>query len=275
MISIFAVRCVGTFVTNTRCDGRRLVTPEKHYGLSPICILISQDEKEAGENKIAELNALGTKVRLLDMLGANDLAAVASKKYLDARKSKSDILYFGAFSIYIEMLLKAERIDEAKTLVPKLIATAKPDDLPSLLGGLYWSIPTRELEFRKAMLEEISTHTSRDTPRVLASLRISQGLFAFEQKQYDDALLALLEAEEAYIELKSAVGIARSNYFMFITNLSRKEPQRAFEHALKSININRTLDDFPATIRMYERLAELYSVFPPPFAPGPYLGAAK
>ena len=62
---------------------------------------------------------------------------------------------------------------------------------------------------------------------------------------------------------------------MFIANLARKEPQRAFEHAFKAININRTLDDFPASVRMYERLAELYSVFPPPFAPGPYLGAAN
>ncbi len=237
--------------------------------------LVTQDEDEAGEDRMAELNALGTKVRLLDMLGANARASVASKKYFEARKSKQDTLYFGAFSMHIEMLLKAERIDEAKTLVQKLIASAPSEELAALLGGIYWGIPTPELEFRKAILKEISSRTSSKTPRLLASLRISQGLLAFEQNLHDDALLALLDAEETYVALNSPVGVARVNYFMFIANLARKEPQRAFEHALKSININRSLDDFPASVRMYERLAELYSVFPSPLPNGPYLGAAN
>jgi len=243
--------------------------------------LVSQDEEEAGDDTIARLNALGTKVRLLDILGQSEGALAASKTYLEERgKSgqRKNILYYSALAMHIEMLLKADKMDDTPSLINSLSEGCKQvcsDELASLLGAIYWSTPPQGAAMRESLLSKISAATPRDSLSAVASLRMIEGLHAFSLEQYDDATLALLEAEEAYVEMNSTTGVARVNHFLFLSALARKEAQRAFEHALKSITLNRKLDDFSASSKMYEKMVSLYVTFPPPFSRGPYLGAAN
>lgn len=243
--------------------------------------LVLEDEKVAQKrsDKRAYLNALGTRVRLYDMLELPRRALAASSSYLDGRaESKGDSGHLNAMSMHAEMLLNAGDLENAQRII-KDLRTLCPagceGELASALAGVYHAAPDDSPEFRDGLLNDIVSLSEEGPRSRMASARTYQGLEALGDDRFEDALIAFLEAERLFTEENDLPGLARIKYFMFITQMSRQEPQAAFELAIEAIERDRELGDFESAARTYEILANLYTNFDGQTRPGPWLGAAR
>jgi tetratricopeptide (TPR) repeat protein len=244
--------------------------------------LVLEDERVAAQanNERAYLNAMGTRVRLYDLLELPAQAARASKQYLERREQfgEKDSGWVSAVGMHAEMLLADGRVDEAQAVLKGLRENCPKGcegDLGVMLAGAYWAAPEEESELRAALLEDIVHLAQEGSTERMASARTYQGLAALRDDRLEDALIAFLEAERLYGESNNLPGVARTKYFMFLAELGRQEPQKAFELAIESIERDRELGDFASAARTYERLAALYTNFNPQTKPGPWLGAAR
>ncbi len=241
--------------------------------------LVLEDEavaKKAGDQR-AYLNALGTRVRLYDMLDLPTRALAASTHYLDGRQV-GDAGRLGAMGMQAEMLLGAGRVDEARRMIEDLrdlCPKGCDGELAMALAGVYVAAPDAAPDLRVGLLDSIIQLAEEGPRSRMASARTYQGLEALGEERFEDALVAFLEAERLFAEVNDLTGLARTKYFMFITQMSRQEPQEAFELAIDAIERDRELGDFEAAARTYELLSRLYTNFDGQSRPGPWLGAAR
>ncbi len=245
--------------------------------------LVLEDEAVALDQSDdrAYLNALGTRVRLYDMLGLQDRAVQASENYLTRRKSEqipaeSPVLF--ALGMHAEMLMNAGEIEQARAAIADLrerCPTGCSGDLFGLIAGVYWSVPPENQELRAELLAELLALGQAGSKERLASARLYQGLAALGEDNLEDALIAFLEAERLFGTANNLPGIARTKHLMFLTQIALQDPQKAFELAMEAIESERQLGDFDSAAQTYERLAALYVNFDAKIAPGPWLGAAR
>ncbi|MFW6057467.1 MAG: tetratricopeptide repeat protein [Persicimonas sp.] len=243
--------------------------------------LVLQDERVATQkdDRQAWLNALGTRVRLYDFLDLPARAISTARRYLEAREQdKPGTSWRSAQAMYAEMLMNDERTEDALEVV-ELLQEACPEgcdgELVSHISGIYWSAPAEETEVRRELLDFIIDHTDDDKPGQVASTRLYQGLYAMGTEDYAQALVAFLEAERLYEKRENLSGQARAAYFAFIAELSRGNPQEAYEKAEKAQELERELNDYRSLAEIYAQMSALYTN--PEFLekPGPYLGAAS
>jgi tetratricopeptide (TPR) repeat protein len=228
--------------------------------------LVLQDEAIArqDDDRRAYLNALGTRVRLHDFLGDSARAVSAARKYLDARaeEGKDNITYLTALSMYGEMLMKDGRIEDAVETAKKL-EKACPDgcdgDLVGMIGGIYWSVPPGETDTAETMVDIIVRHRKSGPRIVEASARIYQGFLSLRQEDPEQALIGFLEAERLYEQAGSVIGVGRSHFFAMIAEISRGEPQRAFDRGRKALEIEEKLNDFEGVARVKGRMTTLFT----------------
>jgi tetratricopeptide (TPR) repeat protein len=243
--------------------------------------LVLQDEAVAteGDDRQAWLNALGTRVRLYELLELPARAVSSAKRYLDARADeKPGPTWRSALAMYGEMLMADERVDDAMAVIDEL-EEACPEgcrgDLVSHVASLFWSVPEDYNEERAELLEFMLERVDEDDPAQLASVRIYQGLMEMRQENHTQALIAFLDAERLYESQNNLVGQARSKYFAFLADLNRGEPQEAFNKAQEAQKLEMELNDYPSMVLIFDRMGALYTN--PDFLerPGPYLGAAR
>lgn len=233
---------------------------------------------QANDNQAAYLNALGTVVRLYDQRDLPQKAVALSEEYLKARASeKPDAPYRAALSMHIEMLLAADRVDEARAGVTELEAlcpTGCDGDLVSMLSAAFWAAPQQARDFQAELLARITVLAEAKGGDALAALRVHQGMNAMGEGNLEEALIGFLEAERLYEGLSYAQGVARARFFRMMTEIARREPDSALVAGLGAIELQRELQDFGDVSLIYERLAQIYTSFNPNDAPGPYLASA-
>ncbi len=243
--------------------------------------LVQEDERvaQSRDDQQAYLNALGTRVRLLDMVGQSDAAVEASAEFLAALESKKpSVSWLSAVAMHAEMLTAAGDLESAQKSVDRLLKACPSGcngDLNMLLGGVFWSLPDDADEYRTELLDEL-VRMAKDSPTErLAAVRMYQGILKLRDETYDEALIDFLEAERLFDEVNDLSGVSRAKFYNFVTQLRRQEPQKAFETALESLEATRELRDFDSAARTYEALTGLYRNLDPNAQPGPYLAAAK
>lgn len=246
--------------------------------------LVLEDEAMAKQqnDERAYLNALGTRVRLYDLLDRPERALEASSEYLARRRQLAETpdapAVLSALGMHAEMLFANGKLDEGVKVMQTLREICQAGcggDLYSMLSGIYWTIPEEAEELRARVLTELVDLGQTGSADALASARMYQGLAALGEERLEDALIAFLEAERLYGAANNLPGLARTKYFMFMTQLARQEAQKAFELAVEAIEHDRELGDFAAAARTYDRLATLYTTMNPENSPGPWLGAAR
>lgn len=228
--------------------------------------LVKEDEAVAvaAKNRQAELNALGTRVRLHDMLDSSDAAKAASKRYLDYRSENpdEDFALRAASSMHAEMLMRSGAVTEAlehlATLEDKCPEGCN-GELFSYISGIYWAVPPDNKPTQDQLLEKLSALASNaDDASTTASLRIYQGLQAMRDGHFEQAVIAFLDAEKHFEQEKSSPGVARAKYFAFLAQLGMKEPIQAYETAIDALSIATDLRDFGTAARIYDRLTAVY-----------------
>lgn len=243
--------------------------------------LVEQDLAVASRNsnERAYLNALGTLVRLFDMLELPEVALELSTEYLAARRDeKPNAAYLSAAGMHVEMLFAADEDDAAMLLLQELMDLC-PDgcsgDLPSLLMAAYWGAPEGEDGYQERVLTALVKAASEDGGGALASARVYQGLESMKDERYEDAMIAFLEAERLYKNEKYLSGVARAKYFLMLTQMARENPEDAYEAGRVAVEIQMELRDFSDAAHTFSRMAALYVNFDQHSKPGPYLGAAR
>ncbi|MEM1347908.1 MAG: hypothetical protein AAGI01_05070, partial [Myxococcota bacterium] len=247
--------------------------------------LVLEDERVAREDEDlqAELNALGTRVRLYDMLERPPAAVACAQRYLELREGdeasdRSSVL--GAKSMYAEMLMRANELEQGRAVVAEL-ESACPDgcsgDLYSYLSGIYWALPPEDRGMQDQLLARLAelARSEDASPSTLASLRIYQGLQELKNQQFESALVAFLEAARLYEERKSQPGIARAKYFGFLSLLAMNEPLRAYDAAREVLELSQTMRDYSTATRIYDRLNQVYLDIDPQKTPRAYVLVAN
>ena len=111
----------------------------------------------ARQDERAELNALGTRVRLYDLLDRPERAFEASDKYLTRQRARSGKGEAGApltsaVAMHAEMSMSVGKHDEAMALVDELRAMCPEGcegDLYNMLSGVYWATPPAQTEMEE------------------------------------------------------------------------------------------------------------------------------
>ncbi len=243
--------------------------------------LVLQDETLGAKRNDREawLNALGTHVRLYDFLDLPAQAVAAARRYLDARvKDKPGPNWRSALSMYGEMLMTDGRVDDAMKTVQQLEQVCPKGcngDLEDYVAGIFWNVPTERHDVQKKLMNFLVDHANEDDPSDMAATRLYQGLMSMRAEDYTQGLIAFLEANRLYKKGNNLNGQARATYFAFLAELSRGEPQQAYEKARDAQRLEMELNDFKSTADIFERMSVLYTN--PDFLekPGPYLGAAR
>jgi tetratricopeptide (TPR) repeat protein len=244
--------------------------------------LVKQDQQTArlSGSRLAYLNALGTLVRLYDMLGLTGKALKASSEYLQLRSGPPlDLAALpSALGMHTEVLLAAGNLDEAASTLFQMEDLC-PDgcngDLGMILANIYWAVPSDEREFQDKVLAGIVSFSRTEDDDRRAATRIYQGLSALRDEQLEEALIAFLEAERLYRSTNTTPGVARAKYLMLLTQLARNEWKKSMELANESLQYSRDLRDFQTASKIYDRMSSLYSGLDLTTAPPPQQAAAE
>lgn len=230
------------------------------------------------DDRDAYLNALGTAVRLYDQKDLASEALALSTEYLEARKAeKPDAPYRAALSMHVEMLLGANRVDDARVALSELeglCVDGCDGDLTAMYSAAFWATPQKETALQSEILGKVTARAEAEGGDALAALRVLQGLRAMGDANLEEALIGFLEAERLYDSLHYRQGVARAQYFRMLTEMARREPEAALAAGMSAIEIQRELQDFSDVSIIYERLAGLYQGFDANQEPGPYLASA-
>lgn len=226
--------------------------------------LVMEDEAvaQARGDELARLNALGTRVRLHDFMNQKEKAFEESRAYLEARKDqKPNSAYLSALAMNGEMALGAGKEEVAREVVAELRALC-PDgcdgDLLSFLSGIYWSAGAEHLALQSEVLGYLIELARQAEPGQRAAVRLYQGFQALQEREFEQGLIAFLEAERLFELAQYPQSRARTLYFMSLTELAREEPQAAFEVALKALELNTETQNYAGILSVYEHLANLY-----------------
>lgn len=238
--------------------------------------MVLEDETLAvkSKNKKAQLNALGTRVRLYDMLKQKQTATNEAKRYLDMRQNGSKSALLSAQGMYAEMLMSQDKLEEAKAVI-KQMEEACPQgcsgDLFSLLSGVYWSVGPKHAAYQKTLLEKMGSMSDKLSVSAKASLWIYRGIELMRNKEISQALIAFLEAERLFKQRKSLPGVARTKYFIYLCHLALKDPFKAYENAVAVLKLADALNDYSVARNIYDRLSGIYNALDPKKSPQAYL----
>ncbi len=245
--------------------------------------LVLEDEAvgKAREDRLATLNALGTRVRLHEMLGATPLAVTEAKRYMEMREQGGDDAgsIASAISMYAEMLLAADEVDKARAQIAKLQTSCTEDcekDLFSYLAGIYWSVPAGMPELQDRILQTmIDIQKRQKAPSHAGNLMIYQGLTSMRDGDFAQAQLAFLEAERLFGELKFTPSVTRAKYFIFLAQLRMEDPIKAYETSGEIIALAQELRDYQTAARTYDQMVNIYFSLNMEQAPGAYIKLAS
>jgi len=249
----------------------------KHY--DEALWLVLQDEAIARQdsNERARLNALGTRVRLLDFLGKPEAALAAADSYLEARRDeRPDTSYLAALSMRAEMVASMGNFNEVREAVDEIVELCPEGcqgDAIGLLAGIYWAAMD-DPALGARIVNEMLTLSTKDADGSMASVRMFQGWTALGERELEQALIAFLEAERLFGDEGSTYGQARANLYIAIVQMGRDEPQDAFERGIEALDTATRLGDYASTVQIYEYLSGLYADIDPSQRPQPYLGGA-
>lgn len=245
--------------------------------------LVLEDEAvgKAREDRSATLNALGTRVRLHDMLGATPRAVEEAKRYMEMReKGKDDTgAIASAIGMYAEMLLAADEVTQARTQIARLQTTCVDTcekDLFSYLAGIYWSVPAGTPDLQDRILQTLMDIQKRQKdPAHAGNLMIYQGLMSMRDGDFAQAQLAFLEAERLFVELKYVPSITRAKYFIFLAQLRMEDPIKAYETSGEIIALAQEIRDYQTASRTYDQMVNIYFSLNMAQAPGAYIKLAS
>lgn len=243
--------------------------------------LVLEDEEIATQrqDRQAVLNALGTRVRFYDELGLPDKALEQSARYLKMRQEDKahPSAIMSAMGMHAEMLMSKGQITEAKSTLANLEKMC-PDgcsgDLFAYISGVYWSVPQDNKALQDELLAKLESLAKKGDDAI-ASLRIYQGFHAMRDGQFEQALVAFLEAERLFDLKKSQPGVARAKYFAFLAQLGMKEPLKAYETASEALSLATDLRDYATAALIYDRLSSVYLSLDLNQAPGNYIRVAS
>ena len=225
------------------------------------------------QDREAELNALGTRVRLYDFLERPVQASRAAREYLELRRTvggpAADATMMSAVAMYAEMLLGAGETDQARRQIQALQALCPEEgapcrqDLYGLLQSVYWALPPETDEaLREGMLAQI-LEVGQEIPTVeRAGLRMLQGLAMLWKGEEDltQALIAFKEAQRLYLAEENLPGVARALYFEMLTQLRREEWVPALEAGQQAARLYREkLQDFAGEAQVHERMSTIFA----------------
>lgn len=228
--------------------------------------LVREDETlgEATGDDQARYNALGTRVRLHDYLDQPQRADDTAERYLEHHEDdRPSTGYLSAAAMYAEMAVQNERIDAAERKVEELVEVC-PDgcggDLPPLLAGIYWAATDVRPELQDRIVEAMVELGEARRDRSLAVARMFQGWTFMRDDDFDQSLIAFLEAQRLFEDQEnSPYGAARAQFYISLSQLMRGEQQEAFEAGMQAREYMAEVGDFRSVARIYERLAELYA----------------
>lgn len=233
------------------------------------------------EDRLATLNALGTRVRLHELLGATPAAVEQGRRYMELREQGKDDPHAvaAAISMYAEMLMSAGEAQLAMSQLERLdalCATACAEDMFNHISAIYWSVPPSEEALLATLLTRLEAlERAHTNPSHTASLRLYQGLVGMREGLYEQALIAFMESERLLREQRSVPGVARAKYFAFLALLGMKEPMRAYETASELIAMANDLRDYAVAARTYDRMVSIYLSLDMEQAPGAYIKVAS
>jgi tetratricopeptide (TPR) repeat protein len=244
--------------------------------------LVLEDEAVANERKdtVAFLNALGTRVRLHELLGKPEAAVAAGKQYLEMsqRIKRAPDLIVNAQAMLAEMHMAAGDIDKAKELIAALEAACTDGcqgDLFGYLSGLVWSLPDGQEALQAELMGKLERLSRLDPERTMTTMRILQGVQAMREGNFEQAMVAFLESDRLSRAQKNPVLEARARYFVFLAQLAMKEPLDAYETANDLIARAEELRDWSAAMRVYDRMASIYMTLDPGRSPQAYMRVAS
>ena len=243
--------------------------------------LVLEDERVGQEREDSEaaINALGTRVRLLEMSGATSEAVAEAKRYMELREQADEgaTQRAAAVSMYAEMLLSADEIDLARAQIARLQTLCGEDacggDLFSYLSNIYWSIPPSASALQQRTLASLSSLSS--TPSDAARLMLYRGTQSMSEGEFAQALLTLGEAERLFSELNYKPNVMRTKYFVFLAQLGMEEPIKAYETAGEAIAIAQEVRDYQSAARIYDPMLNIYFSLDMEQAPGAYIKLAS
>ena len=245
--------------------------------------IVLEDEAvgKSRSDRLATLNALGTRVRLHDMLDASDLATSEAKRYLELRQQGADDpgAIASARAMYAEMLLNQNEVDQARTQIATMQTECVEDcaqDLFSLLAGIYWSVPPGTQDLQSRMLQTMTElHERFKNPAHAGNLMIYRGILSMQEKEFAQAQLAFIEAERIFSELQYKPSVMRAKYFSFLAQLGMEDPINAFETSTEIIAFAQELRDYESAAQTYNDLVNVYFSLDMEQAPGAYIKLAS
>ena len=227
----------------------------------------------------AYYNALGTLVRLHDAVDQHQRALETADEYLEWRlDDKPSSGYLAALMQRAEMAVQTDRIDETREAVDELLETC-PDgcegDAIALLAGVYWAATNISPELQDDIVAAMVDFGEIGEMNSMASARMFQGWTFLRDEDLEQALIAFLEAKRLFDEReKSRYGSARAQFYIALTQVGREESQQAYEHAMETLEYMREIGDYRSTIRLYERIGDIYVDIDTDRPPEQFLGAA-
>jgi tetratricopeptide (TPR) repeat protein len=244
--------------------------------------LVLEDEAVAlkRQDTLAYLNALGTRVRLLELLGKPKAAVEAAQTYLthSERAKRAPDMLLGARAMLAEMHMAAGDVPAASAIIPQLEA-ACPDgcngDLFGYLTSIVWSMPEGNDALQAELVTKVNALAQKDPDHAMTTMRILQGVQAMREGNFEQALIAFLESDRLARTQHAPVLVSRARYFAFLAQLAMKEPLDAYETANDLLERAQELRDWAAAMRVYERMVSIYMTLDPGTAPQAYLRVAS
>ncbi len=242
--------------------------------------LVMEDEAVAvaADDEKARQNALGTLVRLHHHIDQDDQALAEAKRFIlaysDDRQSAN---YVFALAMVAEMAAAAGRFDEAEEALDELDELC-PDgcegDMVYMLAGVYWAADDENPEMQDRIVDRMVEISQGDRGAIRAAARMFQGWTFMRDDNFEQALMAFLEARRLYEGEKSSYGAARAQFFVAVTQGVLGNRQDAFERGLDALEFMTGVRDYGSTVRIYGQLSNLYLGIDPSQPPERFLGAA-
>lgn len=238
--------------------------------------LVLEDEAvaRAAKDGTAELNAMGTRVRLYDMLKVPTRATALAKTYLERRKGSDLYSLMSARAMYAEMLLGEEKIELAKEqlqAMEKMCPDGCDGDLFSSVAALFWSAPASAKDLRSDLLTRLGQLAPAAPAQSKASLWLYRGVDLMQKQEFGQSVIAFMEAERLFTNMKSVVGMARVKYFLFLAHLAQEESIKAIKEAIDVLKLANELNDYTMAEGMYNRVGGLSNALDPRKAPAKYV----
>lgn len=228
--------------------------------------LVEQDEAIGTQNddRMARLNAMGTRVRLHDMLDRPERALEAARNYLDDYSDQQpNSNWLSAVGMLAEMLAANEQYDAIPERIEQL-RNACPDgcggDLFVYLANIFWSVSGGDAEdLTERLTADLLELGEQAGGARLADARRYQAAQLLREREFDQALIGFLEAERLYEEIGHTPGRATSLYFQMLAHAAQKSHQKAFDTGKRALELQRQLRDFGSMTRTLNRLSGLFS----------------